>query len=144
MKNTTISIVIILILSIFTTSCRKVSHNGDLDGQWQMQTIETTDGNVKAAKGVYYNFMLHTAQMQSSNSGTRTANLVYDKGKSILMHFPMNEATQFLGFGLTPDDFTAAPDNEKGVILQLTIRTINSKTLVLVTPTSTILTFRKF
>jgi len=128
---------------MFAVSCRKVSHNGDLDGQWQMMSIEAADGSVRTVSGIYYNFMLHTAQLRSNKSSTpRTANLTYDKNKSLLLEFPMNTADDFDNYGLSSADFSDA--DEKGVRIKFIVSHITSHDLILTTPTATILTFRKF
>lgn len=142
MKKDIITILLLVsLVTIIATSCRKVSHNGDLDGQWQMQSIEYDDGTHLSGSGIYYNFMLHTAQLQSSAGGIRTGNMIYDKNKSIFIEFPTNKATQFDNFGLCTADFKTAT---KGVEITFNIRKITRKEMVLTTPSGRILNFRKY
>ncbi len=141
MKKTIFNLLLISIIAMMATSCRKVSHNGDLDGQWQMQSITFDDGTNLSGRGIYYSFMLHTAQLRSTSGGTRTGNMVYDKDKSIFIEFPTNTARQFDNFGLCSEDFTTA---EKGVSIKFTIRHITREEMTLATPSGRILSFRKF
>lgn len=57
---------ILVILSIVTilSSCDidKVYINGDLDGMWQLQQIQSADTLIKP-QGVYYSFQRHMAQV---------------------------------------------------------------------------------
>lgn len=141
MKKNLLTILLISLVTIIATSCRKVSHNGDLDGQWQMQSIGFDDGTSLSGSGIYYNFMLHTAQLQSSAGGIRTGNMIYEKDKSIFIEFPSNTAWQFDNFGLCSDDFKSAT---KGVEIIFIIRKITRKEMVLTTPSGRILNFRKY
>lgn len=45
--------------------CTKVSHNGQLDGMWQVMELYDSDEEVKIPEGLvcYYNFYLHTCQL---------------------------------------------------------------------------------
>ena len=60
MKRLYLSLLLILIA---VSSCDKVPINGDLDGFWQLMTIQTPDGvrDVKA-KRVYTSFQLHLTE----------------------------------------------------------------------------------
>lgn len=49
-----------LLLLVF--SCEKIYVNGDLDGMWRMQSIET-DGVVAYPDSVFYSFQRHLAMM---------------------------------------------------------------------------------
>lgn len=140
MKKSSFVLIIIFIIALAAVSCRKASHNGDLDGQWQLRTITLTDNSSMSVRGIYYDFMLHTAQMRGGGP-TYTGNMVYDKDKSIFIEFPVNKASQFNMYGLCAADFTEA---DKGVSVIFTVRRITSKEMTLVTPSGRILEFRKF
>lgn len=64
-------------------SCSKASHNGDLDGQWQVMQVVSGGEDVVFPEGeiYYYNFYLHTFQL--SYTGKRsirmTGNMAYDE-----------------------------------------------------------------
>lgn len=75
---------VVATLLLFTMSgCEKWSHNGDLDGQWQVLQVSFSGEDVKFPDGelYYYNFYLHTFQL--TYTGHRpivlTGNLTYDK-----------------------------------------------------------------
>lgn len=75
--------------------CRKHYINGDLDGQWQVLTIEyLSDGheeNVKS-KQIYYSFNLHTVHLRQSHGspGWVVGNMKYDE-KTMTLAFPLVE-----------------------------------------------------
>lgn len=140
MKKYSLFLIIVFIIILTMASCRKVSHNGDLDGQWQLQTVSLADGSSMSVRGIYYDFMLHTAQMRGGGP-VCTGNMVYDKKKSIFIEFPVNKASQFNRYGLCAADFTEA---DKGVTILFTVRRITSKEMTLVTSSGRILDFKKF
>lgn len=84
---------ILLVLSLAAlvglTSCRKVSHNGKLDGQWQIRSIENTETGVETSPDpeLYICIDLHILQL---TGGPRlTANMTYDKdAETISCDFP--------------------------------------------------------
>lgn len=84
---------LILVISLTLTGCDKWSHNGDLDGQWQVMEVLYDNTPIQFpddGKKYYYNFYLSTVQL--SMTGERPvrlkANMVYDKkGKEIIMDF---------------------------------------------------------
>lgn len=55
---------LILSIALILASCDidKVYINGDLDGMWQLQQIESADTLIKP-QGVYYSFQRHMAQV---------------------------------------------------------------------------------
>lgn len=75
--------VVVLVLAVFFTGCRKWSHNGDIDGQWQVLEVTYSGVPVDFPEGeiYYYNFYLHTFQL--TFTGVRpnrlTGNFTYDK-----------------------------------------------------------------
>lgn len=79
---------LLAIFAIFMQGCSKESHNGDLDGQWQV--MEVTYAGVPEQfpedETYYYNFYLHTFQL--SYTGKRsirmTGNMTYSEGSSSL------------------------------------------------------------
>ncbi|MBD5330177.1 MAG: lipocalin family protein [Bacteroides sp.] len=71
------------------TGCRKVSHNGKIDGFWQITTIEdTSTGSVsEPSTREYISINLHI--MQLTGASRLTANMTYDKsGAKITCDFP--------------------------------------------------------
>lgn len=75
------SILVLMLISV--SGCGKMSHNGDLDGQWEvMQVVDAgTELEPPADKTFYYNFYLHTVQL--SFTGNRslmlTGNMTYSR-----------------------------------------------------------------
>lgn len=83
----------VLVISLTQTGCDKWSHNGDLDGQWQVMEVLYDGEPIQFpddGKKYYYNFYLSTVQlsMTGERPGRLKANMVYDKkGKEIIMDF---------------------------------------------------------
>ena len=104
----TIKILTILAMVAFVsvlTGCRKHYINGDLDGQWQVLTIEyKSDGheeNVKS-KQIYYSFNLHTVNLRQSHGapGRVAGNMKYDE-KTLTLEFPyVKDAADLEAWGM--------------------------------------------
>lgn len=77
------------------SGCRKHYINGDLDGQWQVLTIEyLSDGHVDNVKSkqIYYSFNLHTVHLRQVYGlpGAVVGNMKYDE-KTMTLDFPLVE-----------------------------------------------------
>lgn len=77
------------------SGCRKHYINGDLDGQWQVLTIEyLSDGHVDNVKSkqIYYSFNLHTVHLRQvhGSPGAVVGNMKYDE-KTMTLDFPLVE-----------------------------------------------------
>ncbi|MCM1504003.1 MAG: lipocalin-like domain-containing protein [Muribaculum sp.] len=87
------------------TGCRKHYINGDLDGQWQVLTIEyKSDGHVDDVKAsqVYYCFNLHTVHLRQVKAlpSAVLGNMKYDK-KTIGLEFPLvKDASELSAWGM--------------------------------------------
>lgn len=70
------------------TSCSKRPINGDLDGRWQILTIEKKEvsENVKDSQ-LFYNFYLHVCNLAVYGSVVAEANLNYENN-TISLNFP--------------------------------------------------------
>lgn len=117
-------------------SCNKASHNGKLDGQWQIMSIEETDnGNVTSpANNSYICINLHIIQL--TGNGMTSGNMTYDKKAATLYcDFPYVKPEQvesMLGrFGIFSNPVT------------LDIVKLDGKSLILRTD-RTIITCRRF
>lgn len=82
-------VAVLIIFSLMTFSgCRKWSHNGDIDGQWQVLEVSYSGSPIEFPEGeiYYYNFYLHTFQL--TFTGVRpnrlTGNFTYDKDKDLI------------------------------------------------------------
>lgn len=49
-------------MSLCLLSCEKVYINGDLDGMWRLQTVETTDTTIHP-QNIYYSFQRHLVML---------------------------------------------------------------------------------
>ncbi len=104
---------VVVLAMLGATGCRKHYINGDLDGQWQVLTIEyKSDGhtdNVKTSQ-VYYCFNLHTVNLRQSKAspGQIIGNMKYDK-KTLTLEFPtaVDDPGQLSAWGMsaTPTTF---------------------------------------
>lgn len=85
--------VLILVAIVFLPGCRKWSHNGYLDGMWQVMQVTYSDDAVSFPEGTryYYNFYLHTFQLSTEDDRPEVliGNMTYeeDAGK-LLLDFP--------------------------------------------------------
>ena len=53
MTNKIIVLLMTALLAVAAVSCRKRSINGDLDGMWQVMSIEYKDGRTVNPEGIY-------------------------------------------------------------------------------------------
>lgn len=83
-------LVSLLLLLVTAAGCRKAPINGDLDGQWQIISIEENGKDTGYAdKQHFYCFYLHVVQL--TGNGTVTGNLHYADNQ-IAMDFPNCDA----------------------------------------------------
>ncbi len=123
----------LILLATTLTGCRKGSINGDLDGMWQILTIENlADGTTEDIKDsqLYYCLYLHTANLTKRGGVMFTANMTYEGDK------------------LTPDFPTARPGaltewGIKGTSVTFTIEHLTGSDLVMCSSDHR-LTFRKY
>lgn len=120
------------------SGCRKVSHNGKLDGQWQIMKIENleTSEEIVPENRMYICFNLHVVQLTSVGFGNASGNMQYDKKAGILnWDFPYNTDESGLN-RLSKWGIYTNP-------VRLEVLKINGSTLILKTP-ETIITCRRF
>lgn len=117
-------------------SCRRTSHNGKIDGLWQVETIEYTqaDGSVATVtpEKLYYGINLELFQIDRPGP-IYTGEISYDKGGSTLgVRFTGNPTDEeLLKYGV--------PSNP----VVFDIERLDSKKLILKT-SSTVMTCRRF
>lgn len=142
MKNIKRSIFIYVISVLFiicASGCRKASHNGKLDGQWQIMKIENLEtSEEKVPEGRRYICLnLHVVQLEGMDvSKQAVGNMAYDKDAGIInWDFPYNTAG---------DDLKRL---EKWGIytnpVEIKVLKVDGSALVLRTP-ETIITCRRF
>lgn len=70
------------------SSC-KLSINGDLDGQWQVMTVEPEVTEQPIKNRLYFCFYQHICQLTAYNESVLfTGNMKYDEGKTLYIDFP--------------------------------------------------------
>ncbi len=86
------------LLAVAASSCRKRYINGDLDGMWQVMSIEYNDGTVVSPEATYYCLVLHTFNLQ--RPGVRIAgNMVYE-GDMLKLEAPYATAESLKPWGM--------------------------------------------
>lgn len=72
----------------FFQGCQKASHNGDLDGQWQVMEVLHGDEPISRPEDqrYYYNFYLHTFQLGYTDMRYErlVGNMVYERNHLML------------------------------------------------------------
>ncbi|MDE6717972.1 MAG: lipocalin-like domain-containing protein [Muribaculaceae bacterium] len=119
------------------SSCRVASHNGKLDGQWQIMSIEETATGLSAAPETrsYLCFYLHILQAYGPTYRL-TANMTYDKEEEVLTaDFPYISQGD-VDKNLKPYGICSNP-------VTIEVVKADSKELVLRTP-ETVITCRRF
>lgn len=85
----TISAVVAVLLSV--GGCEKASHNGDLDGQWQVMEVLHGDQSVDMPEGerYYYCIYLHTVLLKFTDRSPfgLVGNMTFD-GNTLHIDFP--------------------------------------------------------
>lgn len=126
-----LSLSLILALCV-SAGCRKAPINGDLDGQWQVMTIDFADGTSSQPDRVYYAIYLHTVQLHAVSGSGATGNMTYDRDASTLyFDFPYAAPGTLKRYGIS------------GSSVKFDILKLTSKILVLQSDEAMI-TFRKF
>lgn len=111
-------------------SCRKASHNGKLDAQWQIMRIENNTDGTSAVPGQreYICINLHVVNLFPANIA---GNMNYDKdAATVTMDFPYNRDEAGMS-ALAPYGILSNP-----VVFRIT--ELNGKRLVLTSDASTV------
>ena len=124
------------------TGCRELDHNGDLEGQWQIMSIEWAGGSVTDPHGEYYYcFYRDICQLTNIYTTRITANMAYEKSARIIsLQFPYDDPAGFSRWGLTGAD---AIDSDPTTV-RLTINALTSSRLIMTTSSGTVITLRKW
>lgn len=119
------------------SSCRKMSHNGKLDGQWQIQSVENTEtGEVTSPYPKhYYCLNLHVVNLKITDlSATISGNMQYDKDASTV-------TMDFRSFPYSTEEANDRALGEFGVYenpVTFDIIELNDKEMVLKSPQSVV------
>lgn len=118
-----------LFISIALTAlstCQKAPINGDLDGQWQVMSVEPEPDRQPFDVNIYYCFYLHTCHLTSYGEGVwTTGNFSFD-GESLSLDFPyldmekplVSEKLSQFGISSNPVTFDVAHLDNKKMILK--------------------------
>lgn len=135
------AIVCAIIIGIGATGCRRTSHNGKIDGFWQLRSLEYTQtGQVvdKSESDLYFCINLELMQLRYGKE-VATGVMDYDKSAHRL-------GVDFRAFGLLEEhnqtDYLAAFGVMENPVVFEVVKA-GSHTLVLKTP-ETIITCRRF
>lgn len=117
----------LVIASVFilmlTPSCQKAPINGDLDGQWQVMSVDPEPVDKPISQRIYYCFYLHTCQLTFYGGVFATANMIYD-GKTLSLDFPYADSELSIrrlcqyGINENPITFTVDHLDKKSLILR--------------------------
>ncbi len=100
MKSKLILTIVLLLTAVSFSSCRKAAINGDLDGQWQLMSIEESDGSVVTPQSTYYCLYLHTVNLRSPQ-GMVPGNMTYEeKAARLTIEFPTVGLTALAPLGI--------------------------------------------
>lgn len=89
-------IVLVVIVMVTAGGCNKVSHNGSIDGNWEIMNIEdrSTGDNVVPDPRRFIAIQLRVMQL-SSSGGLQTSYMTYDKkAETITCSFPYIKENQ--------------------------------------------------
>lgn len=99
-------IILVCITASVSTSCRKMSENGDLDGQWQILSIEyLADGTVTTPKGCYYCLFRSVVNLTSRTNALQAGNLIY-KDRKLTLSMPYSTVEQLAPWGMNATETT--------------------------------------
>lgn len=68
--------------------CQKAPINGDLDGQWQVMTVEPEAPETIITERMYYCFSLHTCQLSMYGSGIWASGNIVFNNNLLTLDFP--------------------------------------------------------
>lgn len=133
----TIQVFLSLVIVWIFSSCQKSPINGDLDGQWQIVSVEPEVTPALINSKLYYCFSLHVCQLTYYDNGiVGTGNMKYDSETSSL----------YLDFPYLKTDYSMSILKQYGIYenpVTFTIEHLDSKSLVM-RDGETVVTLRKF
>lgn len=99
-------IAMVCTLVSIATSCRKMPEDGDLDGQWQVMSIEyVADGTVVNPKGIYYCLFRSVVNLTSREHATQAGNLHYHDRK-LTLSMPYSTPDKLAPWGINSAETT--------------------------------------
>ncbi|MDD6210593.1 MAG: lipocalin-like domain-containing protein [Bacteroidales bacterium] len=110
---------LILTFILFMFSWQKVSHNGNLDGRWQLMTIEKNDGSIENPVQIYYSIQLNLINLTHAH-GVYLIGYFHHMGDSL--HICMRETNKqtvaLFGLNDTLQSFAIEQLTKKRMILR--------------------------
>lgn len=118
-----------------TSACREAPINGHLDGQWQIMSVEYSDGQTLAPDRYYFCFYRHTANLTHYGETHLGANISYTpESKSLIIDIPA--PNEWLGgWGINRHSPTS---------LDFQIVSLSRKHLIMTLDSTATFTLRKF
>lgn len=131
------------LVAMVMEGCRKWSHNGDLDGQWQVIQVTYSGVPVDFPEGerFYYDFYLNTFQLGFTDMRPTwlRGNFVYDESR-LALDFPYIKEGRLSAEWTERLVYWGVPDSGE---MDMHIRTLDGKTLVMEYD-DVVITCRKF
>lgn len=126
-----VNIFVLLAMVLAASGCRKWSHNGDLDGQWQVMEVKYSGNPVEFPEGerFYYDFYLNTFQLGFTDMRPTwlRGNMKY-VGNKLLLDFPYIKNGRLSKEWMDRLVYWGVPDSGE---MDLTIRHLDSSSLVM-------------
>lgn len=125
-----LSLLIMTAVGLILSACEKWSHNGDIDGQWQVMEVSYAGDTVEFPEGekFYYNFYLHTVQLGTVGIRPRglEGNMIYE-GNRLSLEFPYIEEKKLPSKWMDRLIYWGVP---AGGVIDATIQELTSSRLV--------------
>lgn len=116
--------IISILIAGISAGCQKSPVNGDLDGQWQVMSVEPVPSESVIEGRLYYCLSLHTCQLSTYGGVWITGNMSFS-GKTLTLHFPdaesyqsSNDALRQYGISSNPVTFSVDHLDKKKMILK--------------------------
>lgn len=119
---TRLTILIGIIPTVY--GCQKSPINGDLDGQWQVVTVEPEVTEIILTEKLYMCFSLHVCQLSQYGGVWTTGKMEYVNNQTLYLYFPyaityLSEAKlRQYGINKNPVTFTIEHLDKKSLILR--------------------------
>lgn len=113
----------LLVLLILSPGCQKAPINGDLDGQWQIMSVEPEAPETIISERLYYCFYMHSCMLTYYGGVATNGKFIY-KDDVITMEFPYATTpslkAQLKQYGIysNPVTFTIEHLDKKKLILR--------------------------
>lgn len=129
MQNKALKYILIGLVCLLLPSCYKSDINGQLDGQWQLMSIDNlADGQISYPDQLYYSFQQHTARLGQVDLSNATGepvptryicNLDYNNPTVVLTVVAPSNLDELHKWGMyeSPTTFTITTLNREELVL---------------------------